>query len=119
MNESITTIAKQIHLSLRYVDRLNRLAQARRISEDRLIEKALDIFFSLTDVFDAPLDRRSTVLRDGELPLPETIFKRRLLERGVLTELKAPPLALGTHKKRALIQVQGKPLSQLIIEERR
>ena len=117
MNQSITTIAKQIHLPLRYVDRLNRLAQARHISEERLVEKALDIFFSLTEVFDAPLEHRSTVLRDGESLLPENIFKRRLLERGVLTEIKALPF--GKQKNRALIQVHGKPLSQLIIEERR
>jgi hypothetical protein len=118
MNES-TTIAKQIHLSRRYAERLNRLVQSRHISEDQLIEKALDIFFSLTDVFDAPMERRSTVLRDGQARLAEPIFKQRLLERGLLTEIKTPPSATGKQKNRALIQAQGKPLSQLIMEERR
>lgn len=49
---------------------------------------------------------------------PEDLFKQRLIELGLLEEIKMPPLVppLGD---RTPIQVEGKLLSQIIIEERR
>jgi hypothetical protein len=50
--------------------------------------------------------------------LPEDIFKQSLLESGLLQEIKMPALFQPV-RDRTPIQVEGKPLSQMIIEERR
>ncbi|HYU20121.1 MAG TPA: hypothetical protein VEQ11_15645 [Chloroflexota bacterium] len=47
-----------IHLSADRVERLNKLAQTHQVSEDHIIERALDILFSLTEVQDASSERR-------------------------------------------------------------
>jgi len=41
-------VERRIRISADHVDRLNRLAQAHEITEDRIVEKALDILFSVT-----------------------------------------------------------------------
>ncbi|MBI2875889.1 MAG: hypothetical protein HYY20_03305 [Candidatus Tectomicrobia bacterium] len=48
---------------------------------------------------------------------PEDRFKQRLVELGLLKEIKIPSVVPGGD--RTPIQVKGKPLSQTIIEERR
>ena len=48
----------------------------------------------------------------------EEIFKRKLLEAGLLEEAKGPSRPLA-EEDRVPIQVRGKPLSELIMEERR
>jgi len=50
MNETPTTVEKRVQLPIAQADRLHQLAQARQISEDQIVEKALDILFSLTDL---------------------------------------------------------------------
>jgi len=45
-------VEKRIALSVERADRLSRLAQIRQIHKDQIIEKALDILFSLTDLLD-------------------------------------------------------------------
>lgn len=47
-----SVVAKQINLSRAQADRLTRLAEIRALGEDEIIAKALDILFSLTDLFD-------------------------------------------------------------------
>ena len=54
----------------------------------------------------------------SKLAPSEAAFKRKLLENGLLSEIKTSPPARST-EERALLQGKGKPLSQLIIEERR
>jgi hypothetical protein len=49
----------------------------------------------------------------------ERPFKHKLLELGLLTEIKKPLSKKMGDGEQPLAQVQGKPLSQLIIEERR
>ncbi len=44
------TIERNIHLSPERAHRLHRLAAVRGISEDLVVERALDILFSLTDI---------------------------------------------------------------------
>ena len=58
MNQTPTVVEKRIHLSAESADRLSHLAQARQISEDQIIEKALDILFSLTELLDEQVERR-------------------------------------------------------------
>lgn len=58
MAKVFTTVEKRIQLATDYADRLSHLAQTHRTSEDQIIEKALDILFSLTDLFDEQSERR-------------------------------------------------------------
>ena len=50
---------------------------------------------------------------------PEDEFERRLFAAGLLSELKPPPSCLAPEPPRKLIHVKGKPLSEIIVEERR
>ena len=58
MYESIAVVEKQIHLSPQSAVRLQQLAQAKAISEEQIIEKALSILFSLSEIFDEDTERR-------------------------------------------------------------
>ena len=58
MSSVSSTIKKNIRLSVERADRLGRLAQVHHIREDLIIEKALDILFSLTDLFDEGTEQR-------------------------------------------------------------
>jgi hypothetical protein len=51
-------IEKRVRLSSDRARRLGNLAQAKALSEDQIIEKALDILFSLTDLQDDQSERR-------------------------------------------------------------
>ena len=55
----LATVDKQIKLSSERADRLSRLATAQEISEDRIVEKALDILLSLTELFDERAERQA------------------------------------------------------------
>jgi hypothetical protein len=52
MSEKVNVVEKQVRLSIHHADRLSRLARAKALSEDQIIEKALDILFNLTDLLD-------------------------------------------------------------------
>jgi hypothetical protein len=54
-----TQVVREFALPREQVNRLRSLAEARQISESRVVEKALDVFFSLADVFDQDLDRQA------------------------------------------------------------
>ena len=54
----LTAVEKWVRLSPERANRLSRLAQTQEISEDRIIEKALDILFSLTELFDEGSERQ-------------------------------------------------------------
>ena len=58
MSDQETVIEKNIHLSADRARYLNRLAQVKALSEDQLIEKALDILFSLADLLDSQVERQ-------------------------------------------------------------
>ena len=58
MSEMLTAVEKCIRLSSERADRLSRLARVRAVSEDQIVEKALDILFNLTDLFDEQAERR-------------------------------------------------------------
>jgi hypothetical protein len=49
----------------------------------------------------------------------EQELERRLFEADLLTEIKPPLTDLAPYRNRKLIRVKGKPLSELIVEERR
>lgn len=52
-------IEKHIWLSAERADRLSRLAQMRQVHQDRIVEKALDILFSLTDLLGERVEQQS------------------------------------------------------------
>jgi hypothetical protein len=52
MSEMLATVEKRIWLSTERADRLGRLARSQEISENQLVVKALDILFSLAELFD-------------------------------------------------------------------
>ena len=58
MSSIPTTVEKHIQLSAERADRLNRLAQLHQVGEDQIIEKALDILFTLTELLDEGTERR-------------------------------------------------------------
>ena len=70
MSETTIPVEKRIWLSAERVDRLRRLAQAQQVSEDQIIERALDILFSLTE---NPLMRSE---REGWSFLSEDALRR-------------------------------------------
>jgi hypothetical protein len=68
---SISSIVeKNIQLSVERANRLDRLAQVHNMREDQVIEKALDILFSLTDLFDEHAEQQ------GWLCLSEPALQR-------------------------------------------
>lgn len=58
MNTRPNVVEKHVRLSSEHADRLSRLAQTKALREDQIIEKALDILFSLTELFDEQVERR-------------------------------------------------------------
>jgi hypothetical protein len=52
------TVERRIKISADRAERLRRLAQARQLSEGQVIERALDILFSLTELLDERAERR-------------------------------------------------------------
>ncbi len=60
-----------------------------------------------------------TWLADTHPQLTEDEFEQELYEAGLLSELKPPITDFTPYKNRKPISFKGKPLSEVIIEERR
>ena len=60
MSSIPAVVEKRIRLSVERANRLNRLAEIHQIREDQIIERALHILFTLTDLF--ATTPRSTLL---------------------------------------------------------
>ena len=58
MSETPNIVEKHIRLSAERADRLNRMAQVYQVGEDQIIEKALDILFTLTDLLNEHTERQ-------------------------------------------------------------
>ena len=58
MSSIPAVVEKHIRLSVERANRLNRLAEIHQIREDQIIERALDILFTLTDLFDESTERQ-------------------------------------------------------------
>ena len=68
MSSIPTVVEKHIQLSMERADRLNRLARLHQVGEDQIIEKALDILFTLTDLLDEGSERQGwSFLSDAAL----------------------------------------------------
>ena len=49
----------------------------------------------------------------------EEAFQRHLVDAGLLADIKRPRRDANAFQRRAPLEIQGKPLSQTIVEERR
>jgi len=58
MSGMLAVVEKYIRLSTEHADRLSRLAQAHGLDEDQVVEKALEVLFSLTDLFNERTERQ-------------------------------------------------------------
>ena len=58
MSSAPALVEKHIQLSTERADHLNRLAQIHQVDEDRTIEKAVDILFTLTDLLGEDRERQ-------------------------------------------------------------
>lgn len=68
MSSVPTVVEKHIRLSEERANRLHRLAAIHQISEDQIIETALDILFTLTDFFNESNERQGrSCLSDAAL----------------------------------------------------
>ncbi|MEX2119718.1 MAG: hypothetical protein WD847_08995 [Pirellulales bacterium] len=90
---------------------------------------ATDIERLIQEVQALPLEDRTRVrkaLEDESNPLQpqsqlasEAELQKRLVDAGLLKEVKRPLRDAGAFKSRKLVSIEGKPLSETIIEERR
>jgi hypothetical protein len=120
MTHKHTTVQKQIHISRRHADRLQSIAQIHHLSDDQLIEQALDMLFMAADLLDGPGTGRIPNHTDPVVDLAERerTARQRLLEAGLVTRVSSPARTVPT-SPRVPIRVAGKPLSETILEERR
>jgi predicted transcriptional regulator len=58
MSGSPSVVEKQIRLSVERAERLSHLAEIHQTDEDQIVEKALDVLFALTDLFDEGAERQ-------------------------------------------------------------
>lgn len=60
-----------------------------------------------------------TILAGATAPMTEAEFAHKLVEFGILNEVKAPITDLTPYQGRHPVTTTGKPLSEVILEERR
>lgn len=58
MSEMLATVEKRIWLPAEHADRLSRLARSQDLDENQIVEKALDILFSLSELFEERAERQ-------------------------------------------------------------
>ena len=58
MSGVASVVEKHIRLSAERAERLDHLARAHNVDQNRIVEKALDILFSLTDLLDERAEAR-------------------------------------------------------------
>lgn len=59
------------------------------------------------------------LLATQEAQTPEQKLQQKLFEAGLLTEIKPPIRDFEAYRNRQPVKVEGKPISETIIEERR
>jgi tetratricopeptide (TPR) repeat protein len=65
------------------------------------------------------IDPNSERLREHVQKLLQEQLQQRLLARGAIKEVRKPITDYGPYRNRTMLAVSGKPLSQVIVEERR
>lgn len=86
----------------------------------RTLTQVLEQVKALTPAEQQQLWRELHRLVTGHEPsAPEAELERRLYEAGLLSEVKPPITDLRPYEDRRPIEAKGKPLSQVIVDERR
>jgi hypothetical protein len=124
----VAQVEKRIYLAPERAQFLSQLAQKYEVSEEQIIDQALDMVFSSAEPLDALIQRvgrishAETEAQTGKytmsLSLDENDFKRYLSEIGLLAP-KQSQVPASSPEDRSPIQIQGRPLSETILEERR
>lgn len=124
----VAQVEKHIRLAPERAQYLSLLAQKYEVSEEQIIEQALDMVLGSADPLDVLIQRMGRISRSEtaaqagkhtlSLALDEKDFKRYLSEIGLLAP-KQPQVPTPSLEDRSPIQMQGKPLSETILEERR
>ena len=121
MAEQPEMVEKRIDLSRDQASRLSAVAQRRGITEDAVVARAFDLRFTVLDfVLDFEGAEQAKVQQRGVLTEQEreALAMQRLVELGLISHVR-PMTSAPPGGDRTLIQVRGKPLSEMIIEERR
>jgi len=106
--------------SIRGASAKKKASKSKRIIRGEVIEeiKALtpDEQRKVKDLIDSLLKNSDEAV---DLMSPEDLFERRLLEAGVISEIPKRDPASTQYEDFKPIEIKGKPLSEIIIEERR
>jgi hypothetical protein len=85
----------------------------------RTLNKILEEVQALTPAEQEQLrEALDRLLARSASPTLEAELERRLFEAGLLSEIKPPTLDLAPYRDRRPVEVAGKPLSEVITEER-
>lgn len=84
------------------------LAKLRSLPPDKIA--------AVEDFIDFLRQQKTEPINEVEL---ERKLQQRLLEKGLLSEIKPPITDFSPYHNRQPIEVKGKPISEIIIEERR
>jgi len=121
MAEQAGPAEKRIRLSREHASRLSAMAQMHGITEDAVVERALDVWFTVVDfLIGSEGAGQAKVQQQGILTEREreALAMQRLVEKGLLSEVR-PATSIARERNFTPIEVRGKPLSEMIIEERR
>jgi hypothetical protein len=87
---------------------------------DMTLKDLLKVAQTLTRDEQAELRAQLDVLvAEPEAGSPEEKVQRILFERGLLREIRGPVTDLSPYHGRRLVEIPGKPLSEMIVEDRR
>lgn len=112
---SLNTLIKQCIKQLRGVDEHAFLASLTNEERRVLLDSLTEVIESFTNLRDRL--HEEVPFPDSEQRHAEERFKQKLLEEGLLTEIK--DVTRLPKDDWVPIKVRGKPLSEIIIEERR
>ena len=133
MAEQPEMVDREIRISRQCAEQLSRTARAEGVSDGQIVESALTMLFALLDLLAgrggghaarstspltaADIAKSAPVGGDTE-EAREAQLWQRLLELGLVSAPK-PPTPLVEERPFRPIEVRGKPLSEMVIEERR
>jgi hypothetical protein len=110
LKSSVFAIVKLDHTSFQEREPMTQVQFEKVVEEVKALSPAEQRKLrTLLDTFLAPADATMT----------EDEFARKLAKFGVLSEVKPPITDLAPYQKRQPVETTGKPLSEVILEERR
>jgi hypothetical protein len=117
MADDTLIVQKPVRMAMWRVARMKQIADNLHVSDDAVIERALDLFFAAATLLDAGTDGAPGNER-AEQSLATDVLKR-LQEEADFYERDRQPVPPPSETGFVPIEIKGKPLSETIIEERR